>query len=93
MDLAWTHSSLLDDKKWVRVLLHILDLSICIGVMLVKQHSIIDVATGILLALIIDLVITKKFNNMMDLFDWQAAGTDLSVLMFLHRHCFGDLVF
>ena len=66
MDLAWTHSSLLDDKKWVRVLLHILDLSICIGVMLVKQHSIIDVATGILLALIIDLVITKKFNNMPD---------------------------
>lgn len=62
MDLAWTHSSLLEDKKWVRILLHILDISICIGVMLVKQHSIIDVATGLILAFIIDLVVSKKFK-------------------------------
>jgi membrane-associated phospholipid phosphatase len=64
--LSLDHSSLLDDKKWVRILLHILDLSICIGVTLVKQHSIIDVITGILLALIIDLIVTKKFKKIPD---------------------------
>ena len=66
MDLAWTHSSLLEDKKWVRILLHVLDLSICIGVMLVKQHSIIDVITGLILAVLIDLLVSKKFKTLPD---------------------------
>lgn len=66
MDLAWTHSSLLDNKKWVRVLLHLLDLSICIGVMFVKQHSFIDVISGVILAVLIDLIVTKKFQQLPD---------------------------
>jgi membrane-associated phospholipid phosphatase len=66
MDLAWTHSSLTDDKKWVRILLHILDISICIGVTLVKQHSIIDVLTGAALAVLIDLLVSKKFKTIPD---------------------------
>ncbi len=66
MDLAWSHSSLLKEHGWVKILLHLLDLSICIGVMLVKQHSIIDVISGIVLALLIDLFITKKFQAIPD---------------------------
>jgi len=66
MDLAWSHSSLLKEHGWVKILLHLLDLAICIGVMLVKQHSIIDVISGIVLALLIDLFITKKFQAIPD---------------------------
>lgn len=66
MDLAWSRSSLLEDKQWVKILLHVLDASICIGVMLIKQHSIIDVITGIALALLIDYLVTKQFKKLPD---------------------------
>lgn len=58
LDLAYQRSSMLSGRKYGRVKLaaHLLDVSIILSTMLLKQHSVIDVVCGIALALALDHV-------------------------------------
>ncbi len=64
MDLGWQNSSILKDPKyrWVKIMLRLLDISICIATMMLKQHSIIDVISGIVLAIIMTLITDHIFK-------------------------------
>ncbi|HJD21573.1 MAG TPA: hypothetical protein H9915_07125 [Candidatus Gemmiger faecigallinarum] len=56
LDLAYQRSSLLTGRKGraVRLGARIMDISIILSTMLLKQHSVIDVACGIVLAVVVD---------------------------------------
>ena len=57
LDFAYQRSSLLDGGRGrvVRLAARALDISIVLSTMLLKQHSVIDVACGILLAVAVEL--------------------------------------
>lgn len=61
LDLAYQRSSLFagSKRRWMRVSSHILAFSIVLSTMLLKQHSVIDVVCGILLALALDALATR----------------------------------
>lgn len=61
--LAVMHSDKLKDKKWVRVTSFILSSSIVASTMFLKQHSVFDVITGCVMALV---MYTLVYAN-----DWQ----------------------
>jgi len=54
---------ILKNKGKSKVLFLLWDVGICISTMLVKQHSIIDVVCGIILAHVILFVFNKKQNT------------------------------
>lgn len=60
LDLAFQRTTLLSKRKYrfVRWAAHLLDIAIVMSTMLLKQHSVIDVVCGIVLALIIDRAAT-----------------------------------
>lgn len=57
-NIAFTHSK--GVKKWGKVLSNILCISICLSTMFLKQHSIIDVIGGIILAAVLYFPIYHK---------------------------------
>jgi len=58
--MAYHRSTCFDDQRyrWVRVSAHLLNLSIILSTMFLKQHSVIDVFFGILLAFSLDFAAT-----------------------------------
>ena len=60
LDLAFQRTSLLSKPRYrfVRWGAHLLDVAIVMSTMLLKQHSVIDVVCGIVLALVIDRAAT-----------------------------------
>ena len=60
LDLAFQRTTLLSKRKYrfVRWSARLLDVSIVLSTMLLKQHSVIDVVCGIVLALVIDRAAT-----------------------------------
>ena len=54
---------ILKDNKKSKVLFLLWSVGICVSTMLVKQHSIIDVVCGIILAHVILFVFNKKQNT------------------------------
>jgi membrane-associated phospholipid phosphatase len=68
MDLGWQRSSILKNRKyrWVKVMLRLLDISICLATMFLKQHSIIDVVCGLALALILNAIMSRFFAKQSD---------------------------
>lgn len=61
LDLAYQRSSLFQKKgrRWVGIASHLLNVSIILSTMLLKQHSAIDVLCGILLALALDYTASR----------------------------------
>lgn len=68
MGLGWQRSSILKSRKyrWVKVMLRLLDISICLATMFLKQHSIIDVVCGLALALILNAIMSRFFAKQSD---------------------------
>lgn len=64
LDIAYHRSSCFDDqrRRWVRVGARVLDLSIILSTLLLKQHSVLDALAGVALALSLDLITTHLFR-------------------------------
>ncbi|NCB32397.1 MAG: hypothetical protein EOM64_00710 [Erysipelotrichia bacterium] len=64
MDLGWQNSSILKGPKyrWIKIMLRLLDISICAATVMLKQHSIIDVISGLILAVVMTLLMNHVFK-------------------------------
>ncbi len=57
IDMAYQRSSCFAGRRrrWVRVLAHVLDVSIVLSTLLLKQHSVLDATAGLVLALALEM--------------------------------------
>lgn len=74
VNFAVQKSALFRDKRWLRAGSHILNIAIILSTMFIKQHSIVDVALGLVLgAGIYMLVYTVDWRDV-----WQSARQSLA---------------
>lgn len=62
LTMAYRRSSCFEGRvgRWVRLAAEVLNVSIVLSTMLLKQHSVIDVTCGLALALFLDRLFTQK---------------------------------
>lgn len=63
IDLAWSRSALTENRPSWRLVSHLTDFAIVMSTMLLKQHSVIDVCSGIIVAVVMNAISEKLFPD------------------------------